>query len=152
MAGHGHEGVDPSMRAISSAASTARLVDLDVRDDEVVGVEPLRLRVGLRVLQQAQQELAALLRPAPDWRGHVLALRMPLDAQLETHEGDDLLLLDDVVQVLLRAGQLHVLDRSSRLPRVLETHAQIAAASLHGCVSRSRNEKNPTNCQTKSNR
>lgn len=93
------------MRAVRPASPTERIVHLQMSSNELVRLEDLGIGVSLGVLKQAEDELEALLRPAPDGRRHVLALLVALDAELKAHEGGDLLLLDDVVEVRLRAGK-----------------------------------------------
>ncbi len=51
------------MGPVGPPAHLGRPVDLDVLDDEVVGVQPLVLRVALRVLQHVQKELSGLVGP-----------------------------------------------------------------------------------------
>ena len=68
------------------------------------------LSVALCVLQQVEEELAALLGPAALRRPGHLRLGVPADAAIEEAEGDGLLVRDDVLQVLLGLLQAHVLD------------------------------------------
>lgn len=52
------------MSTVGSSSLLGSLVDLDVLDDEVAGVEALGVGVGLGVLQQGEEELCRLDRPA----------------------------------------------------------------------------------------
>lgn len=52
------------MGAVCAATLLGRLVDLDVLDDQVAGVEALGVRVGLGVLEETQEELGGLDGPA----------------------------------------------------------------------------------------
>ena len=54
-----------------------RLVDLDVLDDQVAGVQTLGIRVGLGVLEQAEQELGGLDGPAGFADTELLAYSSP---------------------------------------------------------------------------
>lgn len=56
MAGVAHVRVDAAVGAVCSSTLLHRLVDLDVLDDQLLRVEALGVRVGLGVLEQAQQE------------------------------------------------------------------------------------------------
>lgn len=56
--------VDPSVSTVCASPLLRRLVDLDVLDDQVAGVEALGIGVGLGVLEQAEQELGRLDGPA----------------------------------------------------------------------------------------
>jgi hypothetical protein len=49
---------------VGASAALGGLVDLDVLDDEVAGVEALGVGVGLGVLEQAEQLLSRLDGPA----------------------------------------------------------------------------------------
>ena len=49
---------------VSSSALLGGLVDLDVLDNEVAGVETLGVGVGLSVLQEIEEELGGLDGPA----------------------------------------------------------------------------------------
>lgn len=51
------------MGTVRSAALLGGLVDLDVLDDQVAGVETLGVGVGLGVLQELEQELGRLDGP-----------------------------------------------------------------------------------------
>lgn len=52
------------MSTVSAAAALGSLVDLDVLDDQVAGVETLGVGVGLGVLQEVNEELGGLDGPA----------------------------------------------------------------------------------------
>jgi len=52
------------VRTVGASPSLGGLVDLDVLDDEVAGVETLGVSVGLGVLQEADEELGGLDGPA----------------------------------------------------------------------------------------
>ena len=99
-------GVNTTVRAVGPTAGLGCLLDDDVLDDEVALVEVLRLRVGLCVLEQAQDELDALLRPAALHGLERLGLRRPPDAAAETAERDHLLVLVHVGEVAVGLFQL----------------------------------------------
>lgn len=52
------------MSTVCPPALLRRLVDLDVLDDQVAGVQALGVGVGLGVLQQREQKLGGLDGPA----------------------------------------------------------------------------------------
>lgn len=62
MARVGHVRVDATVGAVRSATLLGGLVDLDVLDDQVRGVEALGVGVGFGVLEQTEEELGRL-----DW-------------------------------------------------------------------------------------
>ena len=51
------------MSTVGTSAALGSLVDLDVLDNEVAGVEALGVGVGLGVLQKVEEELGGLNRP-----------------------------------------------------------------------------------------
>lgn len=62
VAGVGHVGVDTTVGTVCSAALLGGLVDLDVLDDQVGGVEAFGVGVGFGVLEESEEELGRL-----DW-------------------------------------------------------------------------------------
>lgn len=52
------------MRTVSTSPLVRSLVDLDVLDDEVTGVETLGIGIGFGVLEQREEELCGLDGPA----------------------------------------------------------------------------------------
>ena len=64
MAGVGHVGVDATVGTVCSAALLGRLVDLDVLDDQVGGIETFGVGVGLCVLEKSQKEFGGFDRVA----------------------------------------------------------------------------------------
>lgn len=63
VAGVRHVGVDATVGTVSAAALLGGLVDLDVLDDQVAGVEALGICVGLGVLEETEEELGRLHGP-----------------------------------------------------------------------------------------
>jgi hypothetical protein len=57
-----HVRVDTTMGTVCAAALLGCLVDLDVLDDEVGGVETLDVGVGFSVLEETEEKLGGL-----DW-------------------------------------------------------------------------------------
>jgi len=62
--------------AVRASPLLRRLVDLDVLDDQVAGIQTLGIRVRLGVLQQAEQELSRLDGPAGPADAKLLAYIM----------------------------------------------------------------------------
>ena len=133
MARGAHVGADAPVRPVGPAALLDGLVDLNVRDVERVDVEPFDFGVGLRVAQQADEELDRLGRPAPltvVGRGLVLGLRGTSDAAAEAAEGDDALLPEDGLEVGLGLGELHLAEGEGGLAGVFEVDAEVAVFFL----------------------
>lgn len=60
----GHVRVDTTVGTVCAAALLGGLVDLDVLDDQVGGVETLGVGVGFGVLEEIEEELGGLDGPA----------------------------------------------------------------------------------------
>jgi hypothetical protein len=60
---------------VCASALLRGLVDLNVLDDEVAGVETLSIGVGLSVLEQTQQELGGFHGPASAANTELLSCR-----------------------------------------------------------------------------
>lgn len=56
-------GTYTTVSTVCASSLLRGLVDLDVLDDEVAGVEPLSIGIGLGVLQETQQEFGRLDGP-----------------------------------------------------------------------------------------
>jgi len=68
-------GTYTTVGTVSAPALLGGLVDLDVLDDQVAGVEALGVGVGLGVLEEAEQDLSGLLGPAGAGHAESLACR-----------------------------------------------------------------------------
>lgn len=74
------------MGTVCTSALLRGLVDLDVLDDEVGGVETLGISVGLGVLQESEQELGGLCRPASTGNTELLSCVVKPSAFLQFDE------------------------------------------------------------------
>ena len=114
-----HVRIDATVGPVRPTPHMGSPVHLNGVDDQVVGVQTLVLGVALRVLQEVEEELGRLLGPATLRRAVDFSLGVTSDAAHEAPEGDDFLLVDDVLQVGGGAVQRHLLDGLSRLAGVL---------------------------------
>ena len=155
--------VDTAVSTVGTSAHVRGTVDLSTVDNEGVGVEALELSVALRVLEESEDKLGTLGRPATLGNTPLLALGLASNATVETSEGDNLLLGLDVLEELLGTAKVHALDGTDGLTRVLnngklrqhirtrlpslalqvialvshlEANTEVRAASLAGCESR----------------
>merc|ERR1712012_602151 len=64
VAGAAHVRVDPSVSSVGPPSHLGSAVDLNMFNDQVVGVETLVLGVTLSVLQELEEELRGLERPS----------------------------------------------------------------------------------------
>lgn len=74
------------MSTVSTSSLLWCLVDLDVLDDEVGGVEALGVGIGFGVLEETEKELGGLDRPAGAGDTHLFSCRScMLDLALSVH-------------------------------------------------------------------
>mmetsp|Transcript_22790 Transcript_22790/g.49963 ORF Transcript_22790/g.49963 Transcript_22790/m.49963 type:complete len:209 (-) Transcript_22790:26-652(-) len=132
VAGGRHVRVDATVGTVGAAALLLGLVHLDVGNGQGVDVQTLHLGVALGVLEETQEELARLGRPAglAVSAALVLGLRSAANATAEATEGDGALVIDNVLQVLLGDVQGHLADGHGRLTRVLEVNTEVGPPSL----------------------
>lgn len=146
------------MSTVCSSTLLGGLVDLDVLDDQVAGVQTLGISVGLSVLEQAEEELGGLGGPSCAGDTELLSctinpsalclqtLAHPLYPRLAlllwgfltlcstsssasvSPHGDGLLVVDDIGEEGLRALELPAVDGLGGLSCVLEAHTEVGAA------------------------
>lgn len=66
------------MSTVCASSLLRCLVDLDVLDDEVGGIEALGVGIGFGVLEETEEELGGLDWPAGTGDAHLLAWRDPM--------------------------------------------------------------------------
>jgi len=111
--------VDTTVSTVSAAAHLGGLVDLDVGDNKLINVEGLSSSVGLNVLEEIEEELAALLGPATERLTVLLSLRSTTGTIAIAGEGNDILVSEDVLEVELSLLEVHARDSSGSLTGVL---------------------------------
>jgi hypothetical protein len=114
-----------TVRTVCTSSLLGCLVDLDVLDDEVSGVETLGVGVGLSILEEAEKELGGLDGPAGASNTEGLALGGTTSSTSVTSHGNGLLVLLDVLEELHSTLQLPAIDSLRRLAGVLERHSQV---------------------------
>jgi len=115
---------------MSTVCATALLlctVDLNVRDEQLVGVQALQLSIGLCVGEQVQHELSRFLRPTslPVGGASILGLGSTANTTTEATECDRLLVLNDVLKVRHSLPEHHALDGVACLTGVLEMNSEV---------------------------
>merc|ERR1719210_3287403 len=100
-------------------------VNLDVFNDQVIGIQTLVFGVRFGILKQIQQEFTRLLGPTTLRSSMNFSLSMTANTSHESAERNDFLLFDDVLQVSRGTVQRHPLDSLSRLTSVLEVNTKV---------------------------
>ena len=123
---------DATVGTVGPAALLDCLVDLDVVDEAVVDVQTFEFCVCLCVYQQIQQIFGTLEWPAGlgAWGVDLLGLGVSATSAGEALEGYNLFLVNNVLQVLLCAFQVPVLQHGRGFTGVFEMRAQLVAAGL----------------------
>jgi hypothetical protein len=81
----GGRGAYTTVSTVCSAALLRCLVYLNVLNDQVAGVETLRIRVCLGVLQQAQEKFSGLDRPSCAGDTELLSCNIIPSASTHSH-------------------------------------------------------------------
>ena len=126
MARRAHVRASATVGAVGTTAHAGGLIDLDVRDDEGVGVEALSEGVGFGVLQEAHHGDDALAGPAAlSGAGEFLSLTGAADLAVVALEGDAAGLGEDLAVVLLGLAEREALDGVGSLEGVLEVASEV---------------------------
>lgn len=120
--------IDAAVRAVCSTADLRRSVHLNVIDDEVINIETFDVGVRLGVLEQAEQDLGGLLRPATLRDFEDFRLRLAAHAAVVALERHDLLLVDHVLQVARGTSNGHASECVGGFTGVLEVNTQVGTA------------------------
>lgn len=122
----------PSMRPIRPPPLLRRLIDLNMPHHQIPRIQPLRIRIRLRILQQPQQELRRLLGPARLAHAKLFPLGgAPRRTRIAAH-GHGFLVLEHVAQVGEGAVELPAVDGLGRFAGVLEGDPEVGAAGAGG--------------------
>jgi len=105
-----HVGVDTTVGTVCASSLLWCLVDLDVLDDEVGGVEALGVGVGFGVFEEPEEEFSRLNGPTGTGDAHLLALCASTSSSSVASHWDRLLVLLDVSEEVQGALELHAID------------------------------------------
>lgn len=130
--------VDTSVSSVCAATGLGSLLNDNVSDNELFSVQSLCLSVGLGVLQKSQKKLDRLDGPSTLGCLELLCLLGSANTTVESSEGNALLLLNYIAEVGVCLLQLHAVDSSGSLPRVLEVDSQVLAPRAGGLLDQVR--------------
>jgi len=131
----GHVWVDTSVGTVCASSLLWCLVDLDVGDNKVGGVETLDVGVGNSVLEETEKELGGLLWPATLGGTELLSLGSSSGGSGEAAEWDTLLVGLHVLEEGDGTGDLETLDGLGGFPGVLVGNTKVRTAGLSGLLS-----------------
>jgi len=127
-----HVWIDSTVCTVSPSSLFWCLVDLDVRDDKLFGIETFRVGIGLGVLEETEQEDGGLLWPASHGGTMLFSLRRTTGTSSISPHGNSFLLLPDVFEENKSSRKLHSVDCLSGLAGVLERDTEVGTARLGG--------------------
>ena len=125
MAWAAHEGSNSAVSTEGTTAGAGGLVNLDVLDDHLVGVESLGQSVGLSVLQKRKHGNDGLAGPATLSETPLLSLGCAANLAAVAAEGNATGLSQDLAVVLLGLAELHATDGVRGLEGILEVATKI---------------------------
>jgi len=105
------------------------LVDLDVLNDQVAGIETLGVCVCLGVLEETKKELGGLDWPSSAGNTKLLALCSTSSSSSISSHWDGLLVLLNVLEELDGSLELPAIDSLGGFSRVLERDTEISSTS-----------------------
>jgi len=124
-----HVRVDTAVSTVCASSLLWCLIDLDVLDDEVAGIEALGVGVGFGVLEETEEEVGGLDGPAGLGDAESLALSGTASAASISPHWDSLLVLLDVLEKLERAVELPAIDGLRSLAGVFVRDTEVRTSS-----------------------
>jgi len=130
----GHVWVDTTVSTVCASSLLWCLVDLDVGNNKVGGIETLNIGVGYGILEETEQELGGLLWPTSLGGTELLSLGSSSCGTGETAKWDTLLVGLYVLEEGDGTGDLETLDSLGGFPGVLVGNTKVRTAGLCGLL------------------
>ena len=120
------------MSTVGTASHHGSVIDLDMRDLEIVHVQTLGFTVRLEVVEEDKEELASSFGPSALVTGSLdeMTLSVTTHTTVVASEGDGTLVSNDVVEISLSLDQRHVTDGTTHFASVLEVDSEVGTTSL----------------------
>ena len=120
------------MSTVGTASHHGSVIDLDMRDLEIVHVQTLGFTVRLEVVEEDKEELASSFGPSALVTGSLdeMTLSVTTHTTVVASEGDGTLVSNDVVEISLSLDQRHVSDGTTDFTSVLEVDSEVGTTSL----------------------
>ncbi len=125
MTGTAHVWIDTSMSSVRPPPHLGSHVDLDVLNDQVIGIQALEFSITFSILQELEQKLGTLLRPPSLGGPELFGLSLPAHASTEPAEGYNFLFVYYILQIAIGPFQVHVFHSLGSFPCVFEVDSQI---------------------------
>lgn len=120
------------MSTVGTTSHHGSVVDLHMRDLEILHIQTLRFTVRLQVVQEHQEELASSFRPSALITRSLdkMTLGMTTHTSIVASEGNSLLVSNHVVEITLSLDQRHVADGTTDFTGILEVNSEVGTTSL----------------------
>ena len=120
------------MSTVGTASHHGSVIDLDMRDLEIVHVQTLGFTVRLEVVEEDKEELASSFGPSALVTGSLneMTLSVTTHTTVVASEGDGTLVSNYVVEISLSLDQRHVTDGTTHFTSVLEVDSEVGTTSL----------------------
>ena len=120
------------MSTVGTTSHDGSVVDLNVRDLEIVDVKTLSFTVSLQVVDEDEEELASSFRPSALVTGSLdeVTLSVTTNTTVVAGEGNSSLVGNDVIEISLSLDQRHVSDGTTDFASVLEVDSEVGTTSL----------------------
>ena len=120
------------MSTVGTASHDGSVVDLNMRDLEILHVKTLGFTVSLEVVEEDKEELASSFGPSALITRSLdkMTLGMTTNTTVVTSEGDSLLVGNNVVKILLSLDQRHVSNGTTDFTSILEVDSEVGTTSL----------------------
>ena len=120
------------MSTVGAASHHGGVIDLDMRDLEILHVKTLGFTVSLEVVEEDKEELASSFGPSALITRSLdkMTLGMTTNTTVVTSKGDGLLVGNNVVKILFSLDQRHVSNGTTHFTSVLEVDCEVGTTSL----------------------
>ena len=120
------------MSTVGAASHHGGVIDLDMRDLEILHVKTLGFTVSLEVVKEDKEELASSFGPSALVTGSLdeMTLGVTTNTTVVASEGNGTLVGNNVVEILLSLDQRHVSDGTTDFTSVLEVDSEVGTTSL----------------------
>ena len=120
------------MSSVCSSSALWSSVDLDVAQNQVIGVKLFDLGISFEVGQEVQNDLDGLDWPSTLGDSEFAGLGSSTSSTCISSVWDTSLVLKNLIEVLLGSLDRHSLQNSSGIVGVLEVSTEVVTSSLDG--------------------
>lgn len=120
------------MGSVSPSSALWSLVNLDVAQNEFIGLQSFYLGIGFEVSEQVQNNLDGFCWPSSLGYSPLLSLSSSTGGTGVSFVRNTSLVFEDLVQVFLGSDQVHSLEDTGSVVGILEVGSDIVTLGLNG--------------------